>query len=106
MQKTKVIVVLAFALIMAAGFATATEKSSVEFGKTLFNDATLGGSTNGKSCNSCHPDGSGLENAGGKNDLVKMINTCITGPLEGEKIDGRTVAMRSLKMYIESLSGK
>ena len=79
------------------------QKSSVELGKKLFEDPGLGGSTNSKSCASCHPGGEGLENAGDNPKLTSMINRCITGPLKGSKIDGRKVEMRSLKMYIQSL---
>ncbi len=92
---------------IALGIGTAVPglcaESSVELGKKLFNDSTLGGSTNEKSCNSCHENGKGLEHAGSKKNLSKMINRCITGPLGGQKIDGRKVEMRSLKMYIQSL---
>lgn len=94
-------VALAFGLLATPSMAA---KSSVELGKKLFNDPGLGASKNDKSCNTCHNNGEGLENAGSNPKLAKMINKCITGPLEGEKIDGRTVAMRSLKMYIQSLS--
>ena len=93
---------LAVSVFLLAGSALAG-KSSVEYGKQLFNDQTLGGSTNESSCNTCHADGKGLEKAGSNPKLVKVINQCITGPLKGEKIDGRTVEMRSLKMYIQSL---
>lgn len=79
-------------------------ESSVETGKKLFNDPSLGGSTNDKSCNSCHADGKGLEQAGAKENLSEIINRCVTGQLGGAKIDGRTVEMRSLKMYIQSLA--
>ncbi|MBU0479877.1 MAG: cytochrome-c peroxidase [Proteobacteria bacterium] len=96
---------LAGCIFIAAGAATAGE-SSVEKGSKLFNDPALGGSTNPKSCNSCHPGGEGLEKAGAKANLTEMINRCVVGPLKGSKIDGRSVEMRSLKMYIESLSGK
>lgn len=92
-------------LVMVAGVAMAG-KSSVEMGEKLFNDPTLGGSTNDTTCSSCHPDGKGLEKAGDNNKLAEVINRCITGPLKGSKIDGRTVAMRSLKMYILSLGGE
>ncbi|MBU1667951.1 cytochrome C, partial [bacterium] len=71
------------------------ENSSVELGKKLFNEPGLGASKNDKNCNTCHNNGKGLENAGGNPKLTEIINKCITGPLEGEKIDGRTVAMRS-----------
>jgi len=78
-------------------------ESSVELGKKLFNDPALGGSTNARSCASCHPAGEGLEGSGNKENLSAMINRCIQGPLKGSKIDGRSVEMRSLKMYIQSL---
>ncbi|MBU0483186.1 MAG: cytochrome-c peroxidase [Proteobacteria bacterium] len=82
------------------------EQSSIEQGEKLFNDNSLGGSTNDTSCATCHPNGKDLEKAGEKQNLTETINRCITGPLKGNKIDGRTVEMRSLKMYIQSLSKK
>lgn len=96
---------LVVVMVMAAGTVVAG-KSSIEQGKMLFNDPTLGGSTNDSTCNSCHPEGKGLEKAGDNDKLASVINRCITGPLKGEKIDGRSVAMRSLKMYILSLGGE
>ncbi len=100
----KTIGLLCFALLAMAllsGPVYAGE-SSVEYGKKLFNDPTLGGSTNDKSCSTCHSNGKGLEHAGSKKNLTAMINHCITGPLGGKKIDGRSVEMRSLKMYIQT----
>ena len=104
MRKWYVAVILTVSALLLTGPALAG-KSSVEYGKQLFNDSHLGGSTNAESCNSCHPDGNGLEKAGSNPRLSDLINRCITGPLKGEKIDGRSVEMRSLKMYIESLGG-
>ena len=95
-------IIFGLTVILGAAFALAG-KSSAENGKQLFNDTTLGGSTNDSSCNTCHADGKGLKQSGDNPKLVKVINQCITGPLKGEKIDGRTVEMRSLKMYIQSL---
>ena len=103
-KKFFVISLLLAGSILLAGSALAG-KSSVDLGKQLFNDSGLGGSANDKSCNSCHADGKGLEKADANPKLIKMINKCITGPLAGRKIDGRSVEMRSLKMYIESLGG-
>jgi cytochrome c peroxidase len=77
-------------------------KISLEYGKELFNDAKLGGSTNESSCNSCHAGGKGLENANIKK-FSKAVNKCIIGHMEGSKIDGRKAEMRSLKKYIQSL---
>lgn len=104
-MKKALISVLVVVMVMAAGTVVAG-KSSIEQGKMLFNDPTLGGSTNDSTCNSCHPDGKGLEKAGDNDKLASVINRCITGPLKGEKIDGRSVAMRSLKMYILSFGGE
>lgn len=104
MKKASIIPVLAVAAILALSLPAVAGKSSVEYGKELFNNPALAGSANDKSCNSCHADGSGLEKAEAKKNLSRTINRCITGPLGGKKIDGRSVEMRSLKMYIESLS--
>ena len=98
----KIKAVLIITLFMSAAVCQAG-KSSVEYGQKLFNDPALGGSANEKSCASCHPGGEGLENAGGNKKLSKMINRCITGPLKGEKVDGRSAEMRSLKLFIQSL---
>jgi cytochrome c peroxidase len=91
-------------LFIAAGTAYAAGKSSAELGQELFNDPKLGGSTNDSSCSSCHAEGKDLENAAGNKKLSKLINNCLVGKMVGEKIDGRTVSMRSLKMYIKSLN--
>jgi cytochrome c peroxidase len=106
MKKWYIGVALVLTVFLLAGSLPAAEKSSVEYGRKLFNDPTLGGSKNDSSCNTCHQDGKGLEKVAQNKDLVKMINGCITGPLEGEKIDGRSVDMRSLKMYVETLGAK
>ena len=102
MKKAGITTLTLGALIFLAAIATAG-KSSVEYGKQLFNDPTLGGSPNDKSCNSCHANGQGLEKSGTRKNLSQTINQCVTGPLGGKKLDGRSVEMRSLKMYIESL---
>ena len=94
--------VIAGFIFFAASVVTAG-KSSIDLGRNLFNDPTLGGSSNATSCNSCHLNGRGLEHAGSNPKLSKTINKCITGHMAGNKIDGRTVPMRSLKMFIESL---
>ena len=99
-----VVTIIAAGTLLFGGQAMAT-KSSVELGKELFGDSSLGGSVNDQNCNNCHADGKGLANAATNKKLVKLMNRCITGQLEGKKIDGRSAEMRSLKMYIKSLSG-
>ena len=91
-------------IFIAAGIASAAGKSSVEMGKELFNDPGFGNSANESSCNSCHAGGKGLENAGENKKFTRLVNSCLVDRMEGEKMDGRTVSMRSLKMYIRSLN--
>lgn len=91
-------------ILLAVGTAQAARKTSVELGQELFNDPKLGGSTNESSCNSCHTGGKGLENAAANKKLSKLINSCLVDKMAGEKIDGRTAPMRSLKMYIKTLA--
>jgi len=89
---------LMFALAIAAG--------NVERGKALFNNPTLGGGTAGVSCNSCHPDGKGLEKAAARKDLEKQVNACIKNALKGKGIDTKSVEMGDLVTYLKSLKGK
>jgi cytochrome c len=82
-------------------------------GKALFNDPALGGSTNARSCNSCHRGGKGLEKAGTKkytkfmgiamSTLEEVVNTCIEKPLGGKALDTNSPEMKDIVAYIESL---
>ena len=103
MKKTILFLVTSFAIGLMSVPAFA-EESSVELGKKLFNNSGLGASKNAINCNTCHPNGEGLENVGKNPKLTAIINKCIIGPLQGEKLNEQTVAMQSLKMYIQSLS--
>ena len=89
---------LMFALAFAAGNA--------EKGKALFSDPKLGGGTAGMSCNSCHPDGKGVEKAADRKDLEKMVNTCIKNALKGKGIDPKSAEMADIVAYLKSLKGK
>ncbi len=86
---------------LMAGNLPAAEKPSAALGKKLFRDPTLG--RNGKSCNTCHPDGKGLEDAGNRPDLAQIIDRCIAGPLAGKQIAEGSTEMQSLILYIRSL---
>ena len=103
MKKTVSFLAIACAVVLFA-VPVAAEEASVAMGQQLFNNPGLGASKNDKSCNSCHPDGKGMEKAGAKADLASMINKCIKGPLQGEGISADSVAMQSLEMYIKSLA--
>lgn len=99
---------LMFSLAYAAGDAAR--------GKALFNDPKFAGATTGKSCNSCHPDGKGLEQACGKkefkimgktqNSLEEVVNFCIKNAIKGNPIDPQSDDMKDLVAYLKSLSGK
>jgi cytochrome c peroxidase len=64
-MKHRNIVITAFiAVMLGAGSIALGERVSVKRGKALFNDPELG--STGSSCNTCHPDGMGLEKAANK----------------------------------------
>ena len=105
MNKQSIFAAIVVTLFLAVGAsAYGAAKTSIDLGMEMFNDPKLSNSTNDSSCNSCHAGGKGLENIKEKKKLSKLVNKCLVGQMSGEKIDGRTVAMRSLKMYIKSLS--
>ncbi|HEY6012338.1 MAG TPA: hypothetical protein VIX18_12820 [Nitrospirota bacterium] len=96
---------IVLAALLITGMSGAKQhEASVDMGKALFKDAKLG--TSGKTCDSCHTDGKGIENAGAKGDLEKTINACVTTPLKGTALDAKSVEMQSLVLYIKSLGEK
>ena len=105
-MKNFMIVMLAVLVIaMGVGLAFAMQnEASVEKGKALFNDPKLG--TTGKSCNDCHTGGKGLDNAGAKSDLERIINSCITHSIKGKTLDPKSVEMQSMVLYIKSFGQK
>jgi cytochrome c peroxidase len=103
MKLTKILV-LAAAAVLLTELPVLAAGASVELGKKLFFSPGVGGSTNGKTCNTCHLGGKKLEKAGANKTLGNTINRCILGPLAGKKLDGTGVETNSLKMYVESLA--
>ena len=101
MKGLKIIMLSMISVNLIFSFAIAA--GDMEKGKTLFNDPTFGGGTAGMSCNSCHPDGKGLEKAADKKDLEKFVNTCIKNALKGKGIDLKSVEMADIIAYIKSL---
>ena len=95
--------VLLFMISTIPVFA-AQQDASVENGKILFNDPKLG--TNGKTCNTCHRDGKGLENAAKRADLDEMVSSCIKASLKGKFFEANSVEVRSLSLYIKSMAEK
>lgn len=102
--KTAGFVMLSFILMSTLAAAA----GNAERGKALFKDPKLGGGTAGISCNSCHPDGQGLEKASDRNtkDLEKTVNACVEKALKGKEIDPQSAEMADLVAYIQSLKGK
>jgi cytochrome c peroxidase len=85
-------------------------------GKALFNDPKLGGGTAGMSCNTCHPDGKGLQGAGAKKEwktpggsfktLEDTVNICITMALKGKALDVKSEQMKDLVSYLKTIKAK
>ena len=100
-MKNSMLVFAPLCLLSAAAVCAAGP--SVERGKVLFGSAALG--TSGKSCESCHPGGARLTEAAEYSpaELKKIINTCISKPLKGNKLAEDSDDMESLVLYIQSL---
>jgi cytochrome c peroxidase len=79
----------------------ASSGGDVARGKKLFADPKLGGSKSDKSCNSCHPDGKGLEKAGA--NIESMVQKCIEKALEGKPLAADSQELKDIVAYIKSL---
>jgi cytochrome c peroxidase len=106
MKKTLFFTATIILSTLIAGSMQAAETPSAALGEKLFNDPALGAADNEKSCNSCHPGGKGLVDAGSNPKLAANINRCITGPLDGQALKDNSIEMQSIKMYIQSLKDK
>jgi cytochrome c peroxidase len=105
MEGIKIATIVLFALLSGTSLTIATQsEASLEKGKALFNDPKLG--TTGKSCNDCHPGGKGVEKAAAKNDIERIVNSCITHSVKGRALDVQSVEMQSLVLYIKSFGDK
>jgi cytochrome c len=106
-------IVVAGAFIAAASFSAAYA-ADAEKGKTLFESPTLGGSTNEKSCLTCHAKGTklngdlferekhtimGME----KDSVADLVNVCIEKPLGGTAIDPTSNEMTDILAYMKTL---
>ena len=100
--KIAVICTVAIGLLVVAALAAGDAAK----GKALFNDPKLGNGTAGVSCNTCHPNGKGLEKAGDRQDLAKIINACIVQTNKGKPLDPNSAEIADLSAYIKSLKAK
>ena len=94
--------------VIATGYIVSfvSAAGDVAKGKVLFNDPRLGSASAGVTCNSCHPDGKGLEKAAETKDLEKVVNSCIENALKGKALDPKSAEMANLVAYIKSLRGE
>jgi len=85
-----------------------TERLVLE-GSRIFHSDQLIGSTNGVSCDMCHPDGEGTHpqtypkyqvQLGRAALLRDMINWCLQNPCRGEPMSGDDPRMRAMEAYI------
>ncbi len=93
-------------IALSLNFSLAIAAGNAEKGKALFNDPKLGGGTAGMSCNSCHPDGKGMEKAANRKDLEEQVNLCIKNALKGKGINPKSTEMADIIAYLKSLKGK
>ncbi|MGC1456215.1 MAG: hypothetical protein WA946_13600 [Nitrospirota bacterium] len=115
MKSLKIIALVAIAMLLASA-VVAMNHTPEDRGKALFNDTKLGGGTAGKSCNTCHPDGKGLEGVGSKTmwknpggefkSLEEAINVCITLANKGKALDVKSEQMKDLVSYLKSIPSK
>ena len=113
MKKKTVILIIISTLTLPLAFtlAVAEHLSPAERGKIHFNNPEFAGGK--KACNSCHPNGRGLEEAGTKSSFAIMggqqasleeaINMCIVYANEGEVLKVLATEMQELVSYIKSL---
>jgi len=108
MKRIGVFICLAvFVGLLGCGGKPSTEKkaASGKSGKELFKGTALG--TNGKSCESCHPNGDMLSGVGKRHEkpqaLENRANQCISGGLKGRKLDTASSDMKALAKYLRTL---
>jgi cytochrome c len=106
----RTLIMLMVVVGLASSFAFSQD---VEKGKALFNNPSFAGGKN--ACNSCHPNGRGLERAGAKtgfnvtgktqNSIEEAVNFCIVNASKGKAIPLDSQEMKDLVAYIKSLGG-
>lgn len=99
---------------LAFSLASAMNHTAVEQGKKHFNNPSFAGGKN--SCNTCHFNGSRLENAGQKTkftimggeqiSLAEVVNVCIINANKGQAIPLDSKEMQEIVSYIKSLGKK
>ncbi len=82
-------------------------------GARIFHSAEILGSTNGVSCDMCHPDGANTHaetypkyqvQLGRPALLRDMMNWCLQNPCRGEPMSGDDPRMRAMEAYLNAVS--
>jgi cytochrome c553 len=112
MKISKIILTSVVALGLTFTFAFAAGEA--EKGKALFNDPKFAGGVT--ACNSCHPNGKGLEKSADKKEfnimgkkqksLEEAVNFCIVNANKGKAIDVKSAQMKEMVAYIKTLKAK
>ena len=114
-MRKRTVLLLAFLLVaFPCSMVFAEHHTPEDRGKAHFNNAAFAGGK--KSCNTCHPNGSGLEGSGAKtsfsimggeqSNLEQAINICIIKANRGNALDVNSVEMQEIASYIRSLGEK
>jgi mono/diheme cytochrome c family protein len=104
MKKLRLLMFFLFALGLELPYAFGAGDAAK--GKALFMNPEFAGSTTGKSCSSCHPDGQGAGKAADKKDVRDIINACIVNALHGKAIPPNSIEMNDVVAYLKSVKGK
>jgi hypothetical protein len=101
----KVVTAILLLLFLSGSTVFAMQREATpDKGKALFNVPNLG--TTGKTYNDCHKDGTGLERSGERQDLEKIVKTCITASRRDKVLKPKSVEMQSLLLYLIALGGQ
>jgi len=80
--------------------------ADISNGEKLFQSSDLG--TNGKSCQTCHPNGKGLTDLSEYESIVLQdtINTCIEKALKGKPFSEGAQELQDIEDYMRQFSKK
>lgn len=105
------IIISTLTLPLACTLAFAEYLTPADKGKIHFNNPEFAGGK--RACNSCHPNGRGLEEAGTKSNFTIMgvqvdsleeaVNMCIVNANKGDALKVLATEMQEIVSYIKSL---
>jgi cytochrome c len=111
MKKKAVYLLVVFTSALTVTFAIAKHHTPEDRGMSHFNNPQFAGGK--RSCNSCHPNGKGLEGAGTKSNFAIMggqqgsleqaVNICIVNANKGNALGVDSAEMQEVISYIKSL---